>query len=93
MQKPVAHDILSPMATNVEISKSGNENALTMIKRFSRRMLTTGIIRKVKNDRYFDRAMSKFKVKARALKSLERRKEYDRLKKLGKLPPKKQRGG
>jgi len=79
---------LSPMATNVEVTKTGNENALTLIKRFSRRMMSTGIIKKVKGDRYYERQASKFKVKARALKTLERRKEYDRLKKLGKVIPK-----
>lgn len=73
------------MIVNAEVKKTGNESPVTLIKRFSRRMQQTGIIPRLKGERYFERKMSKYKVKARALKTLERRKVYDRLKKLGKL--------
>ncbi|MHB8651536.1 MAG: hypothetical protein ACYC8S_00115 [Minisyncoccota bacterium] len=80
------------MIVNAEVKKVGNENPVTLIKRFSRRVQQTGLIRKVKDGRYFERQESKYKTRARALKALERRKAYERLKKLGKLPPAKKRG-
>lgn len=73
------------MIVNAEVKKTGNESSVTLIKRFSRRMQQTGIIPRLKSERYFERSMSKYKVKARALKTLERRKVYERLKKLGKI--------
>ncbi|OHA85383.1 MAG: hypothetical protein A2408_00630 [Candidatus Yonathbacteria bacterium RIFOXYC1_FULL_52_10] len=81
------------MIVNAEVKKTGNESPVTLIKRFSRRMQSTGIIPRLKSERYFERTMSKYKVKARALKTLERRKVYDRLKKLGKLPAQPARRG
>ncbi|MCU0660510.1 MAG: hypothetical protein MUD00_02775 [Candidatus Pacebacteria bacterium] len=72
--------------TNIEVSKNQNENGLSLLRRFSRRMQESGIIQKVKGKRYSERAESKLSIKNRALKRMAKRKEMERLRKLGKLP-------
>lgn len=77
---------ISPMATiNVEVKKNGTENGTGLIRRFSRKMQESGIIQKVKSKRYNSRSSSPLAQKNMALKKLNRRKEVERLKKLGKM--------
>ena len=71
--------------TNIEVKKNGNENNASLLRRFSRRIQESGILPKVKSKRYSEREDSKLKVKAAALKRLARRKENERLRKLGKI--------
>jgi ribosomal protein S21 len=77
---------LSNMAkTVIEVKKNPNENNSSVLRRFSRRIQESGIIRKVKGDRYNVRKESRLKMKKSALKRLGRRKEIEKLKKLGKM--------
>ena len=71
--------------TIIEVRKNPNENNASVLRRFSRRIQESGIIHKVKNDRYNERKESKLKVKKSALKRIIRRKEIDVLRKLGKM--------
>ncbi|MEO5635256.1 MAG: hypothetical protein ABIS26_02540 [Candidatus Paceibacterota bacterium] len=71
--------------TVIEIKKNPNENNSSVLRRFSRRVQETGIIRKVKGAKYNLRKESKLKVKKSALKRMGRRKEIEHLKKLGKM--------
>jgi ribosomal protein S21 len=71
--------------TVIEVRKNPNENNSSVLRRFSRRIQESGIIRKVKSSRYNERKESKLKVKKSALKRMERRKEIEKLKKLGKI--------
>ena len=71
--------------TVIEVKKNPNENNSSVLRRFSRRIQESGIIRKVKSSRYNVRKESKLKVKKSALKRLARRKEIEHLKKLGKM--------
>lgn len=71
--------------TNVEIKKNSNENAASLIRRFSRKMQESGIIHKVKGDRYHERPLSKLSTKNMTVKRIARRIEIERLKKLGKM--------
>lgn len=76
----------APMAmTNVEIKRGGHENAMSVVRRFTRKMQESGIIPKVKGGRYSTRAMGKLAQKKLRLKKLTRRTEVERLKKLGKM--------
>ncbi|MDO8561993.1 MAG: 30S ribosomal protein S21, partial [bacterium] len=70
---------------NAEVSKTGNESALSTIRKFSRRVQGTGLIRTVRGSRYFARGASKTVKKKRALKLIKRRSEYSRLVKEGKV--------
>lgn len=71
--------------TNVEIKKNPHENAMSIIRRFSRKMQESGVIQKVKGKRYNNRDLSKLSLKNMALRRIARRQEIERLKKLGKM--------
>ncbi len=71
--------------TVIEVKKNPNENNSSVLRRFSRRIQESGIIRKVKGARYNLREESKLKTKKSALKRMARRLEIEHLKKLGKM--------
>lgn len=71
--------------TVIEVRKNQNENNASILRRFSRRVVESGIIHKVKGSRYNERKESKLKVKKSALKRMQKRKEIEVLKKLGKI--------
>jgi len=73
------------MSVNAEVQKSGNETALSIIRKFSRRVQSTGLVKAVRNRRYFARDASKIVRKKRALKLIKRRAEYQQLVKEGKV--------
>ncbi len=78
--------IITPMPmTNVEIKRNGAENALGVIRRFSRKMQESQIIQTVKAQRYAVRPLSKLAEKNMKIKRLVRRVEIEKLKKLGKM--------
>jgi len=71
--------------TVIEVKKNPNENNSGVLRRFSRKIQESGIIRKVKGARYNVRQESKIKIKKSALKRMARRQEIEKLKKLGKM--------
>ena len=71
--------------TVIEVKKNPNENNPGVLRRFSRRVQESGIIQKVKGSRYNERKESKLKVKKSALKRMVRRREIEKLRKLGKV--------
>ena len=71
--------------TNVDLKKNPNENPANLLRRFTRKIQESGIIPKIKGNRYSERDLSKLSLKKMALKRLVRRKEVERLKKLGKM--------
>jgi len=71
--------------TIIEVNKNPNENNASVLRRFSRRIQESYIIQKVKGSRYNKRKDSKLKVKYATLKRLARRKETEKLRKLGKI--------
>lgn len=73
------------MATNAEVQKSGTENALSTIRKFSRRVQGTGLVKTVRAQRYHKRDESKTVKKKRALKMLKRRATYQQMIKEGKI--------
>ena len=75
--------------TNVEIKKNNNENGASTVRRFTRRMQETEIVKLVKSRRYVTRKPSKLSLKDGALKKIAKRAMYEKMRKLGKLIPKK----
>jgi len=71
--------------TVIEVRKNPNENNSSILRRFSRRIQESGIIRKVKGARYNVRKESRLKIKKSALRRLARRIEIEKLKKLGRM--------
>ncbi len=72
------------MTTNVEVTKLGTENNLTLIRKFTKRVQGSGILSRVRSDRYSKRALSEFVKKKQTLKRIKRKSEVEKLIKLGK---------
>lgn len=77
---------------NVEVSRNPGENALGVIRRFSRKVQSSGVIPRVRSLRFATRTQSPYKVKTKTLKAINRRKEMAELIKLGKAPAVEVRG-
>ena len=71
---------------SIEVTKNNNENPVSLIRRFSRKVRGSNILKNARGKRFFSRPDSKFKLKSRALKTIERAAHYAHLKKMGKLP-------
>jgi hypothetical protein len=80
------------MAINVSVVKNGNESSMSLVRRFSKRVLGAGIVRKVKGTRYKLRDVSKNKRRASALRRVEKRAKIEEKERLGLIEPKAPRG-
>jgi len=78
------------MAVNIQVSKKNNENNMSILRRFTRRVQGSGIIPRVRSLRYEDRNASTLTKKNARLKLIRRKEEIAELIKLGKMP---ERGG
>ncbi len=69
---------------NVELIKNPNENTSSLIRRFTRRMQGSGIVRRIKSIRYNERQLSDTVTKKKTLKRIIKAAEFEKMKKLGK---------
>ncbi|KKR32176.1 MAG: hypothetical protein UT65_C0007G0017 [Parcubacteria group bacterium GW2011_GWF2_39_8b] len=70
---------------NAEVVKTGNENNLNLIRRFTKKVQGAGILPRVRSIRYSSRKMSEYVKKKKTLKVLRRREEVAELIKMGKM--------
>lgn len=70
---------------NVEVVKGPNENNISVLRRFTRRVQSAGILPRVRSIRYSDRNRSENVQKAKTLKVLKKKEEIAELVKLGKI--------
>lgn len=75
------------MATNVEVTKNGSENPLSLLRRFTKRVQGSGILPRVRGDRYHTRTLSSYKRKMKTLTGIARREKLTEDIKLGKVAP------
>lgn len=80
------------MATNVEVTRNGTENPLGLLRRFTKRVQGSGILPRVRGERYHERTLSHYKRKMKTLESLKRREKRAEDIKLGKINPDLPRG-
>lgn len=73
------------MATNIEVTKSNTENTGAVLRKFTQRMRSAGIVQKMRKIRYRSRPLSKTTRKKEALRKINRREEFEQLIKEGKL--------
>ena len=73
--------------TRVEVRRGKNESSAALIRRFTRRAQTLGLVRAVRGGRYFLRSKSKNVEHKRALITSAKRERYNELVKLGKIDP------
>lgn len=77
--------------TNVEVARHGNENIAGLMRRFSRKMQSSGVLKRVRALRYHSRAESDARTKKAALTKIKRREWYVEQDKLGRVVEKKKR--
>ena len=70
---------------NAEVVKTGNENNVNLIRRFTKRVQGSGVLPRVRSIRYSSRKQSEYVKKKKTLKVLRRREEVSELIKLGKM--------
>ncbi|MFT5849994.1 MAG: ribosomal protein S21 [Patiriisocius sp.] len=73
------------MAINVQIEKNTNESSANVIRRFTKRVQGSGIIPRMRKNRYFARAKSENVQQAARLKKLGKKAIYEEQLKLGKI--------
>ncbi len=69
----------------LEIKKYQRENPQSLARRFAKRMQQSGILLRARKNRFKERPKSRQAKKRAALRREELKKEYQKLKKLGKL--------
>jgi len=74
------------MAVNVEITKNGNDNNLSLIRKFTKRVQGSGILSRLRSRRYSSRKLSEYVKKKKTLKKLNERGRIRELIKMGKMP-------
>jgi ribosomal protein S21 len=73
--------------TRIEVAREKNESSTALIRRFTRRAQGLGLVREIRNNRYWHRSTSKNVGHKRALITKVRRENYNELVKLGKIDP------
>ncbi len=76
---------------NVEVKKNSNENALSLVRRFQKRVQESGILPRARGIRFSDRALSELKTKRAELKKLASLAKYEEAKRMGKVIERKKR--
>jgi hypothetical protein len=79
------------MTTNVEVKRNANENALSLVRRFQKRVQESGVLPRVRSLRYSDRQLSDLKQKRAKLKKLAAKEKYELAKRMGKVIERKKR--
>ncbi len=73
-----------PHMINVQVKRHGNENVGGLMRRFSRKMQSSGVVRRVRDLRYHKRNISETKKKKDALTRIEKTAKYIEMYKLGR---------
>ncbi len=77
---------------NVEVTRHGNENIGGLMRRFSRKVQSSGVVKHMRGKRYHSRKTSDTRTKKEALTRIQRTERYVDLLKQGRvLPTKKKR--
>lgn len=76
----------------VAVKKNANESTPSLLRRFSKRVQGSGIVRKAKSIRYHLRSVSKNKRRGSALRRIGRQEERAQKEKLGLIQPRTRRG-
>jgi ribosomal protein S21 len=78
---------MAETGTRIEVRRGKNESSAALIRRFTRKAQSLGLVREVRERRYWQRVKSKNVGHKRAIISKVRREKYNELVKLGKIDP------
>tara|TARA_B100000745_G_scaffold210740_1_gene139582 strand:- start:2941 stop:3177 length:237 start_codon:yes stop_codon:yes gene_type:complete len=73
------------MPINVQVEKNNNESNANVIRRFTKRMQGSGIVRRMRGNRYYSRTKSQNVRRMARLKKLDKKALYEKNLKLGKI--------
>lgn len=76
---------------NVEVKSKENESTTNLLRRFSRKVNSSGILRRKRSLKTRTRDLSKNVIKTQKVDSLKKLDKVDKLIKLGKLPDRRAR--
>lgn len=76
---------MTPKQPLIEVKRNPSESTPSLLRRFSKRVTTAGILKLAKKRRYHERRKSNYKKKQEALKRLKSQAEWRRMYKLGKI--------
>jgi len=62
---------------SLEVLREPRENSRRLVRRFSQRMRKSGILRKARASRFYQRPLSKTKKKAKALRRIAMKKKFE----------------
>jgi ribosomal protein S21 len=69
----------------IEIKKNENESTINLIRRFTKKVQVSGILKRVRQLRFRNRPKSELRKKEEAIKKAKTKKRMDYLRKLGKI--------
>ena len=75
----------------LEVKKQDRENSQSLMRRFKKKVQLSGILKRVRNIRFYEPQKSREMKKRAALRREKIRKEYEKLEKMGMLKKKKRR--
>ena len=70
---------------NAEVVRTGDENNVNLIRRFTKKVQGSGVLPRVRSIRYASRKASEYVKKKKTLKVLKRREEIADMIKMGKM--------
>jgi ribosomal protein S21 len=73
------------MPVNVYVQKNTNESGVNLLRRFTKRVQGSGLIKHAKKLNYYNRPLSEALKKKKRLKTVAKKIEKERLYKLGKI--------
>ena len=68
-----------------EVKRNSSESSTSLLRRFTKRVQSSNVLKKSRNNKYSERPLSALKKKKNALKKISKRAEIEHLKKLGKI--------
>jgi hypothetical protein len=71
---------------NTIVERSGSENTAGILRRFSRKAQTSGVVKRVRSIRYAKRTPSPTRIRREALTRIKRTEAFTKLAKLGREP-------
>jgi len=72
----------------LEVKRKQRENTQSLIRRFSQKIRKSGVLIQARKVRFLEKEKSDLAKKRAALRKIELRKEYEKMKKLGKIKKK-----
>lgn len=69
----------------IEIKKNENESTINLIRRFTKKVQGSGILKRVRQLQFRNRPKSELRKKEEAIKKAKTKKRMDYLRKLGKI--------